>query len=205
MFQNLIFALLKGDFICQVTHHEGYAYLQDESGLRAANDHLNKIGLQVICTEGGSAFFAAHLDGKDPDKRAAKKVFEEIKHILRPCVEFLSLVMDVQKSDSVLFPGSLIEPNRLMASIDANSAYLSELQKVATLFKAGAAETNNRGRLIKILKRFEDDGFMLMIDEAREIYQVTGKIEYFHKALAYLMEHDGIETEEAMPAQGDLF
>jgi hypothetical protein len=195
MFEQIVQALLAGDFVCLVSNHEGFAFLEDESNKYAVNDYLGKIGLRLGKTRHGGAYFAAHNVVGGHERKAAKDVFTDIKQTLRPLVSFLDMVMRAMQSDELLAVGTSIEVNKLMGAIDANPSFRNDLQTLAIQLKIQADGTD-RTRLEKVLKSFREKGYLLLSNPEREIYQITGKIEFIQEAIEFLMEHDCIRDEE---------
>jgi hypothetical protein len=194
MFESVVQSLLAGDFICPVSNHEGYFFLNEQDNQNTINDYLGKIGLHLAKTRHGGAFFAAHNVTGKPENRAAKEVFTDIKQNLRPLVSFLDMVMRVMQSDDFLAVGTVIEVNKLMGAIDANPSFRNDLQSLANQIKIQA--DTDRNRLEKVLKNFRDKGYLILSNPEREIYQITGKIEYIQEVIEFLMEHDAIRDEE---------
>ena len=191
MFERVVQSLLCGQFICPVSDHEGFAFLSQPAGHAAVNAYLGKIGLHLAATRHGGAFFAAHDTIGGPERKAAREVFTEIKQTLRPLVSFLDLVMRALQSDELLTVGAPIEAHKLMAAIDANPSFRNDLQTLASQLKVSADGTD-RTRLDKVLKSFHEKGYLLLSNPGREMYQVTGKIEFIQEAIEFLMEHDAI-------------
>lgn len=195
MFEQVVQSLLTGEFICPVSSHEGFSFLNAQDNQHAVNDYLGKIGLHLAETRHGGAYFAAHNVTGGHDHKTAKEVFTDIKQTLRPVVSFLDMVMRAMQSDDFLAVGTPIEVNKLMAAIDANPSFRNDLQTLATQLKVQADGTD-RTRLEKVLKSFRDKGYLLFSNPEREIYQITGKIEFIQEVIEFLMEHDAIHDEE---------
>ena len=194
MFEQVMRSLLSGQFVCPVSDHEGFAFLSEPSSHQAVNAYLGKISLHLTATRHGGAFFAAHNAIGGPERKAAREVFTDIKQTLRPLVSFLDLVMRAMQSDDLLAVGTPIEVNKLMAAIDANPSFRNDLQTLAGQLKVQADGTD-RTRLDKVLKSFHEKGYLLLSNPEREIYQVTGKIEFIQEAIEFLLEHDAIRDD----------
>ena len=208
MFKRIVPTLLSGAFVCPVAYREEHTYLVDAANLAAVDDYLGKIGYRVTKTRHGGAFFATHVElGGKEERRDARELFTHIKHTLRPLVHFIEMVMRAMQSDEFLFAGAVIEANKLMAAIDSNPSFRNDLQSLATQLKGVSADGSDRGRLDKVMRRLRDDGYLVLSNPDREIYQVTGKIEFILEVIEYLMEHQGAAVEEdeaATPEQGGL-
>ncbi len=103
--------------------------------------------------------------------------------------------MQALRQDQFLAPGSIVEANRLMAAIDENPNLRSELQTLASLSKGQAGDGTLRATLERQLKRLRDDGYLVLANPEREIYEVTGKIEYLQEVVDFLMAHQSIPDE----------
>ena len=111
--------------------------------------------------------------------------------------------MQALRQDQFLAPGSIIEANRLMAAIDDNPNLRGELQALAGLGKGPGGDGTLRGNLERLLKKLRDDGYLVLANPEREIYEVTGKIEYLQEVVDFLMAHQSIpdEVEEETDAE----
>ena len=195
MFEQVVQSLLTGEFICPVSSHEGFVFLNEHDNQHSVNDYMGKIGLHLAKTRHGGAYFAAHNVTGGHERKTAKEVFTDIKQTLRPVVSFLDMVMRAMQSDDFLSVGTPIEVNKLMGAIDANPSFRNDLQTLAIQLKVPADGTD-RTRLEKVLKSFRDKGYLLLSNPEREVYQITGKIEFIQEAIEFLMEHDSIQDEE---------
>ena len=205
MFSQVVQSLLAGEFICQVTDYSGFSYLDDPKNHKEINAYVGKIGLRLAVTRQGGAFFVAHNVDGVVDRKAAKAVFTEIKQSLRPLVSFLDMVMRVMQDDDLLIVGTSIEVNKLMGAIDSNPSFRNDLQTLASQLKIQADGTD-RNRLERVLKNFREKGYLLLSNPDREIYKITGKIQFIQEVIEFLMEHDAIgdEQDETTSTQGAL-
>lgn len=198
MFEQVVQSLLTGEFICPVSSHAGFVFLNEQDNQHAVNDYLGRIGLHLATTRHAGAYFAAHNLTDGHERKSAREVFTDIKQTLRPVVSFLDMVMRAMQSDDFLTVGTPIEVNKLMAAIDANPSFRNDLQTLAIQLKVQADGTD-RTRLEKVLKSFRDKGYLQLSNPEREVYQITGKIEFIQEAIEFLMEHDAIQVEEDEP------
>ncbi len=106
-----------------------------------ANDYLAKLELQLAKTRHGGAYFAAYQQVW-PERRAAREVFTEVKHSLRPVVGFLDMVMRAMEQEQLLTIGSTVEVNKLMAAVDANPGFRNDLQNLAMQLRVPADGTD---------------------------------------------------------------
>lgn len=202
MFEQTLTLLLSGEFICGVRYPDAWRFLEDEGQRREVDAFLGKLGRRLACTRQGGAWFAAYKEIGADERRAMREGFAEIKHNLRLLVGFFVHVMQALRQDQFLAPGSLIEANRLMAAIDQNQNLRSELQALAGLGKGPTGDGTLRGTLERLLKKLRDDGYLVLANPEREIYEVTGKIEYLQEVVDFLMAHQSIPDEVEEETEG---
>lgn len=201
MFSTVVRALLAGDVICAVSSPDLFAYLSDAAKAEDVGAYLQRIDLKLAQSQRGSAYYAACLAESTETRKVAKENFKEVKQVDRPLVFFMDLLMRAMHNDDYLMPGSVIEASKLMASIDANPSFRSELQTLAILVSP-TNDGTDRARLAKVLKYFVGRGYLYLSNPERELYQVTGKIELFREVVDFLLEHDSIAQvlDDGVPA-----
>lgn len=213
MFETTLTLLLSGEFICSIRYPDAWRFLEDEAQRRDAEQFLARLGRRLTRTRQGGAWFAAYQDIGRDERSAIREGFADIKHNLRLLVGFFVHVMQALRQEQFLAPGSIIESSRLMAAIDENPNLRVELQGLAGLGKGQGGDGTLRGTLERLLKRLRDDGYLVLANPEREIYEVTGKIEYLQEVVDFLMAHQSIPDElpyeigeegEAEDAQGSL-
>jgi hypothetical protein len=195
MFEPTLTLLLAGEFICNVRYQDAWRFLEDEARRDEVDAFLVKLGRRLARTRQGGAWFAAYQQIGAEERRAIRDGFAEIKHNLRLLVGFFVHVMQALRQDQFLAPGSLVEANRLMATIDQNPSLRSELQALAGLGRGPTGDGTLRGTLDRLLRKLRDEGYLGLANPEREIYAVTGKIEYLQEVVDFLMAHQAIPDE----------
>ena len=195
MFEQTVTLLLSGEFICSVRYPDAWRFLTEEAQRKDVDAFLGRLGRRLVSTRQGGAWFAAYQQIGAQERRAMREVFADIKHNLRLLVGFFVHVMQALRQDQFLAPGSIIEANRLMAAIDENPNLRAELQTLAGLGKGPTGDGTLRGTLERLLKKLRDDGYLVLANPEREIYEVTGKIEYLQEVVDFLMAHQSLRDE----------
>lgn len=195
MFEQTLTLLLAGEFICAIRYPDAWRFLEDEAQRAEADAFLARLGRRLARTRQSGAWFAAYTQVGSEERRAIREGFADIKHNLRLLVGFFVHVMQAQRQDQFLAPGSVIEANRLMAAIDENPNLRVELQAIAALGRGAGTDGTLRGTLERLLKRLRDDGYLVLANPEREIYEVTGKIEYLQEVVDFLMAHESVKEE----------
>jgi hypothetical protein len=83
----------------------------------------------------------------------------------------------------------------MMARISENPSLYLQLRQ--TTIDINTKDGSDRERLNKIVKRFQNEGYLLLINPESEIYMFTGRIEWLMEAIEYLMLHDEISEEDS--------
>ncbi|MCV2224053.1 condensin complex protein MksE [Pseudomonas mercuritolerans] len=194
-FARVATALMQGGFICQITDYEGHQFLANTVNQGDVDHYLRRIDLRLTTTRDDGAFFAAHADIDIEGKKDAKKRFTEVKNVLRPMVSFLELVMRITGDDESVAAGQVLNLNQMMARISENPSLYLQLRQ--TTIDINTKDGSDRERLNKIVKRFQNEGYLLLINPESEIYMFTGRIEWLMEAIEYLMLHDEISEEDS--------
>lgn len=199
MFEQAMPLLLSGQFICEVRYPDAYRFLAIESNQKDVNAYLARIGRSLVMTEQRGAWYAAYEQIGTDEKRAIKEEFSRIKQKVRFLVDFFVKAMRASGMEVFYSRGDKIEAHALMAAIDGNPGLRAEFQAMGNVGRGGATDGKLRGSLDRQLKLLVEDGFLICVNEEREIYQVTGKIEYLTEIVQFLMtaENIGDDIEEA--------
>jgi hypothetical protein len=201
MFEDIVTRLIAGQFVCQVSDPEGYQYLCSSelvNGRTRSNDidlFLGRVGMKLSSTQSGAAYYVSYRDTEDKGRKAAKALFTEMKTNLRMLVDFFKLIMDATGNDFAVTPGQKVDLNKLTAIVSQNQSLIESLRKVSTQCR-GVGGESDRSRMDKVAKKLKQDGYLAEMNKEQDIYLFTGKIEYFHDTLMFLMTHDEISEED---------
>ncbi len=201
MFEQAMPLLLGGAFICEVRYPGPYRFLATESNQKDVNAYLARIGLTLVMTEQSGAWYAAYERIGPDEKRVIKDEFTRIKQKVRFLVDFFVKAMRASGLEVFYSRGDKIEAHALMAAIDGNPGLRAEFQALGNVGRGGAADGKLRGTLDRQLKLLVDEGYLICVNAEREIYQVTGKIEYLTEIVQFLMtaENIGDDIDEDPP------
>ena len=204
MFEQAMTLLLSGQFICAVSQPDAYRFLQVEANRKEVEAFLARLGRRLVATRQGSAWYVAFTRLESEQRKGIREEYAEIKHNLRLVVGFFVHVMQALGREEFLAPGSIIESHRLIAAIDENASLRNELQTLVNLGKASSDGTL-RTALERLLKKMRDEGYLVLANPEREIYAVTGKVEYLQEVVDFLMVHESVQEDvEEPPETGSL-
>ncbi|XLZ71483.1 hypothetical protein ABT364_05805 [Massilia sp. SR12] len=197
MFDQAMPLLLKGEFICEVRYPDAFRFLTIEANQKDANAYLARIGRTLVMTEQHGAWYAAYERVGPEERRATKEEFTRVKQKIRFLVDFFVKAMRASGLEVFYSRSDKIEAHALMAAIDGNPGLRAEFQALGTVGRGGATDGKLKGSLDRQLKLLVDDGFLVCVNEEREIYQVTGKIEYLTELVQFLMTAENIGDDIA--------
>lgn len=204
MFEQAMTLLLSGQFICAVSQPDAYRFLQEEANRKEVEAFLNRLGRRLVSTKHGGAWYVAFTRLDPEQRKGIREEYAEVKHNLRLVVGFFVHVMQALGREEFLAPGSVIETHRLIAAIDENPSLRNELQTLVNLGKASSDGTL-RSALERLLKKMRDEGYLVLANPEREIYAVTGKVEYLQEVVDFLMVHESVQEDvEEPPETGSL-
>lgn len=188
MFKRTVFLLLEGSFICDVSHPEAYAFLSADHNFHAVNDYVSKIGRHVSPTSRQSGFFLTYASYGDEERSAIRSNYADIKNNLSSVVSFFNLVMKTTGQEDILMHGSVIEADSLIGVIDQDISLRNELQSLGARYKS--THDSQRKLLDSILQRLIKDGYLVLANPERSLYQVTAKIDYLLDVIRFISESD---------------
>jgi|SRR5471032_1190926 len=197
MFEQTMSLLLSGEFVCEVRYPDDYRFLAVEPNQKDVNAYLTRIGRTLAATEQGGAWYAAYDRIGQEEKRAIRDEFTRVKRNVRFLVEFFVKAMRASNLEAFYSRGDKIEAHALMAAIDGNPGLRAEFQALGNAARGGATDGKLKGYLDRQLRVLVEDGYLIESNKEREIYQVTGKIEYLTEIVQFLMTTDNIADDIA--------
>lgn len=192
MFERVVFLLLQGDFICSVSHPDEVRYLADEVNQEEVSRYLARIRRRLTKTPHESGFYLAYADIAESDRPSIKAHFQDIKGSLGPVALFFQLVMRATGQEDLMMHGAIIESAAVMSKIDQDAGLRAELQNVAILSGTRAAEGSYRSMFDKLISKLKADGYLVLANAERGLFQVTSKMEYLLDVIRFLQENDPV-------------
>lgn len=206
MFDQTMTLLLLGEFICEVRYPDAFRYLASDANQKDANAYLARIGRTLTTTELGGSWYTAYLAIGDEERKVIKSEFTRIWQRTRFLVEFFGKVMRASNKEDYYSRGDKIEFHALMAAVDGNPGLRAEFQTLGRLTGSSTNDGKLRSLLASYFKELVNDGYLIVANAEREIYQVTGKIEYLTEVVQFLMTTNNIsdDTVEEQPPADSL-
>jgi hypothetical protein len=190
MFEQIIHGLLAGQFICVFRHPALYEFLQDAEQRVRVTQWVEAIGYRLSRLGEQGAYFLS-FGGIDADRRAGiRKQFKDIKSEQWPRMQFLMTAQHALENDLLLTPGSLIELPNLVDRISNNPKLTDDFRTVLPYLIGARVSTSLHDNLKRTLDGMCSDGYLMVRNVEREIYMVTGKIDYLHQVIEFLLDHE---------------
>lgn len=204
MFEQIIHALLAGQFICEFRHPALYEFLQGEEQRVHVTQWVEAIGYRLSRLGEQGAYFLSS-GNIDADRRIGiRKQFKDIKSEQWPRMQFLMTVQHALENDLFLTPGSLIELPNLVDRISSSPKLTDDFRTVLPYLIGARVSTSLHDNLKRTLDGMCSDGYLAMRNVEREIYMVTGKIDYLHQVIEFLLDNEPSVIQAEATTQPEL-
>ena len=194
--------LLSGLFICEITDEDSFRFLKVSSNREAISQQLNVLNRQLSNAADEQVYYASYQIIGDSEREKLTKQFEDVSNHLLPLIEWLLLVQEALNKDLSLSQGMNLRLNELQTVIEDTPAYAEQLNKISryAMFGSKAAELDAQLKLI--FKRLVELGYLIKPNQDKQIYTVTGKIDYLFDVLKFIDETEQLgvskKAEDAM-------
>jgi hypothetical protein len=180
MFKDAINAIVLGEVICKLTNPRLHNFLSSDSGFKEVNAHLIPMGRRLSSYPDGHTFYQVHASQADIKKGQVNAIYKRVANEMKPVLEFMKLLLEINEGYAVLSPGDNLAVNTLVTKLGDTETARRELDLLARKFRV-RHDGADHSRMLGIVKKLEDWGYVVCTNTEREVFQVTGKIE-IHKA-----------------------
>ena len=166
--------------------------------------YLRRIGRRLACTVGGHAYYMAYVRVGTDERSEVKRLFSEIKHELRPLVNFMKFTMQALRKDEAPSPGERIDFLGVLQAVTTQPQLADELRNFAALGRDfTASDSALRPMLDRVFGQIVKGGYLVLLDRDREVYAFTGKLDFLLEAIEFLMANEQLvdETLDDQPEQ----
>ena len=105
-------------------------------------------------------------------------------------MQFLMTAQHALENDLMLTAVSLIDLPNLVDRISNNPKLMDDFRTVLPYLIGARVSTSLHDNLKRTLDGMCGDGYLAVRNAEREIYMVTGKIDYLHQVIAFLLDHE---------------
>jgi len=178
--------LLGGHFICQFAFPEAYEDLTSAGVHDQVDTWLSSLDRRLARLGDDGAFYVAPLQVhrvEDVNKVRADLIrFRDSYGLLTQMLNLVRLAKDGFRG----VPGEFVQLAEIVMRVNEDSTLVAQLRELRT---GADSRWSNHDLLRRLLEKLKSDGYLIVSNEASEIYQVTGKIDHLHAVLQYLVEH----------------
>ncbi|MDN5781159.1 MAG: hypothetical protein L0H23_03895 [Luteimonas sp.] len=200
----LVELLLGGLFVCEVTYPEFYRQLQDDAVIEAVNDYLRPLNRRVVISADGSVAYLSWCHVTPELRDELGRHIGEVYRSLLPLLEWMLLVQEVLGRDGVVTAGDLLKQAEFVLRCEDNPGLRERLHKIARdrFFNSSADDVNQQVR--QIFKRLLEHGYVVQPSSERQVFRVTGKINYLVELVRFLKDEENLPIDDDVAVQEEL-
>ena len=196
----LIERLLAGNFICAVSDENAFRRLQDEQVREQLDTYLRPLNRRLAANPENSVYFLAWRNLNDEAREQLSQQLGETLHSLLPLLEWLRLVQEALGRDALVAPGDVLKPAEFSAKCEDNQSLRERLERLATDSFFGSQSEQLDAQLKQVFKRLKEHGYLLQPHADRQVYLVTGKVDYLIDLVRFIRDEENLPIDEEAPA-----
>lgn len=201
--------LLDGNYICEFAFPNEYAYLSSDNNDVYVNEWLSAINMRLARVGDDGAFFMAPQTLSTDDNARIREEFLRFRDVYGPAIRMLQVIRNT-KDEFSLNPGEYIQHAELVQKINDVAALAEQLRSLVGVIRDTDARHANSVLVKRLLEHLRKDGYLVIVDEATEMYRSTGKVMQLTQVLRFLGENAEFarttqDESEAAEVEDDLF
>ena len=201
----LLERLLAGEFVCAVSDDHAFRRLQDEDTREQIDNYLRPLNRRLATNAEGSVYFLAWRQLNDEARDQLSRQLGEVLHSLMPMLEWLQLMQEALGHDALVAPGDVLKPAELSARCEDNQSLREQLERLAGDSFFGSQSDQLDAQMKQVFKRLREHGYVLQPHADRQVYLVTGKVDYLVDLVRLIRDEENLPIEDEMPqAQENL-
>ncbi|MGC3875295.1 condensin complex protein MksE [Halomonas sp. GXIMD04776] len=196
----LLERLLAGEFICAVSDESAFRRLEDEQTREQIDTYLRPLNRRLASNPEGSVYFLAWRQINDNARDQLSRQLGDTLNSLLPLLEWLQLVQEALGRDTLLAPGDVLKPAEFSAKCEDNQSLRERLERLATDSFFGSQSEQLDAQMKQVFKRLKEHGYLLQPHAERQVYLVTGKIDYLVDLVRFIRDEENLPVDEEGPA-----
>lgn len=194
--------LLQNEFICPISDRPSFDWLKNADNYQFLDERLAIFGLQLVQYADGDVITAVNTAPTEEDRKKVVKQFDETLHQLQPMIDLLIGLTHADDNGDTLYMGKIIQQDKLVLAVNQNKAFETSLHKLMAKDKSFGKP--NDQQIEALLTKMRQDKLLLLTNPIQKVYQVTGKIEYINRLIAFISENYLEKEPETLPEQQGL-
>lgn len=202
----LLERLLAGEFVCAVSDENAFRHLTNEETRDAIDDYLRPLNRRLASNDEGSVYFLAWRQLNEAAREQLSRQLSDTVNSLLPLLEWLQLVQEALGRDTLAAPGDVLKPAEFSAKCEDNQSLRERLERLATDSFFGSQSDQLDAQVKQLFKRLKEHGYLLQPHTERQVFVVTGKIDYLIEVVRFIRDEENlpIDAEREEGAQEAL-
>ncbi|UYV19723.1 hypothetical protein K1Y77_03320 [Halomonas qaidamensis] len=202
----LLERLLAGEFVCAVSDDNAFRHLTNEETRDAIDDYLRPLNRRLASNDEGSVYFLAWRQLNETAREQLSRQLSDTVNSLLPLLEWLQLVQEALGRDTLAAPGDVLKPAEFSAKCEDNQSLRERLERLATDSFFGSQSDQLDAQVKQLFKRLKEHGYLLQPHTERQVFVVTGKIDYLIEVVRFIRDEENlpIDAEREEGAQETL-
>ncbi|MGA4492670.1 condensin complex protein MksE [Vreelandella venusta] len=202
----LLERLLAGEFVCTVSDDNAFRHLANEETRDAIDDYLRPLNRRLASNDEGSVYFLAWRQLNEAAREQLSRQLSDTVNSLLPLLEWLQLVQEALGRDTLAAPGDVLKPAEFSAKCEDNQSLRERLERLATDSFFGSQSDQLDAQVKQLFKRLKEHGYLLQPHTERQVFIVTGKIDYLIEVVRFIRDEENlpIDAEREEGAQEAL-
>ncbi|CAH1041985.1 condensin complex protein MksE [Halomonas sp. TD01] len=202
----LLERLLAGEFVCAVSDDNAFRHLANEETRDAIDDYLRPLNRRLASNDEGSVYFLAWRQLNEAAREQLSRQLSDTVNSLLPLLEWLQLVQEALGRDTLAAPGDVLKPAEFSAKCEDNQSLRERLERLATDSFFGSQSDQLDAQVKQLFKRLKEHGYLLQPHTERQVFVVTGKIDYLIEVVRFIRDEENlpIDVEQEEGAQEAL-
>ncbi|MGM0832683.1 hypothetical protein M0220_04360 [Halomonas qinghailakensis] len=202
----LLERLLAGEFVCAVSDDNAFRHLTNEETRDAIDDYLRPLNRRLASNDEGSVYFLAWRQLNETAREQLSRQLSDTVNSLLPLLEWLQLVQEALGRDTLAAPGDVLKPAEFSAKCEDNQSLRERLERLATDSFFGSQSDQLDAQVKQLFKRLKEHGYLLQPHTERQVFVVTGKIDYLIEVVRFIRDEENlpIDAEREEGAQEAL-
>ncbi|MCD6004004.1 hypothetical protein K7H08_04025 [Halomonas sp. IOP_6] len=202
----LLERLLAGEFVCAVSDENAFRHLTNDETRDAIDDYLRPLNRRLASNDEGSVYFLAWRQLNEAAREQLSRQLSDTVNSLLPLLEWLQLVQEALGRDTLAAPGDVLKPAEFSAKCEDNQSLRERLERLATDSFFGSQSDQLDAQVKQLFKRLKEHGYLLQPHTERQVFVVTGKIDYLIEVVRFIRDEENlpIDAEREEGAQEAL-
>ncbi|MBZ5875277.1 MULTISPECIES: condensin complex protein MksE [Chromohalobacter] len=195
----LLERLLAGEFVCAVSDDRAFRRLEDEEVREQIDTYLRPLNRRLATNAEDSVYFLAWRQLNDEAREQLSRQLGDVLHSLMPMLEWLQLMQEAMGHDALVAPGDVLKPAELSARCEDNQSLREQLERLASDTFFGSQSEQLDAQMKQVFKRLKEHGYLLQPHADRQVYLVTGKIDYLVDLVRLIRDEENLPVDDESP------